>query len=250
MFFHVIASGSKGNATIIKEDDVVILIDMGITLSRLEEGLDEINLKTSDIDIALFTHDHSDHINGLKFIPIKKQYALEGTLPSSGYHILKVFEPFVYKDVVITPIRTSHDAKNPCGYVIESKEAKLVYITDTGVFPQESIPYVLNPTYLILESNHDLKMLYKSNRPIELKKRIASDVGHLCNEDSALLAKDILGKNTKEIVLAHISEECNTPEIALEAYEKIFSYFGLDIKRFNVRVANQYHSLTGGDYEN
>ena len=249
MFYHIIASGSKGNATIIQTKESVILIDMGITFLRLEEGLKEINLTPNDIDIALFTHNHSDHINGLRFIPIKKQYALEGSLPSNGYNLLKLYNPIRFKDVFITPFRTSHDATNPCGYIIENENEKLVYVTDTGLFLDEALEYVKDPNYLIIESNHDLKMLYQSNRPLDLKTRIASDRGHLSNEDSALAAKDIIGPHTKEIVLAHISEECNTPELALEAYQKIFSFFHIDIHNYNVRVANQHYSLSGGHYE-
>ncbi len=246
MLYHIIASGSKGNATIVKHKNTVILIDMGISFSRLEEGLKEINLKAEDIDFALFTHNHSDHINGLRFIPIRKQYALDGSLPSNGYNVLELYQRYHLKDVDIIPIRTSHDASNPCGFIIETAEEKLVYMTDTGIFLDECLSYVSNPTYLILECNHDLKMLYKSNRPLDLKTRIASDHGHLSNEDSALAAKDIVGPRTKEITLAHISEECNTPELALEAYNRIFSFFHLDISKYNIRVANQYVSLTGG----
>ena len=246
MLYHIIASGSKGNATIIRHKNTVILIDMGITFCRLEEGLKEIDLKPEDIDFALFTHNHSDHINGLKFIPIRKQYALDGSLPSRGYNVLELYQKYHLKDVDVTPIRTSHDASNPCGFIIEDETEKLVYITDTGIFLEECLQYVSNPTYLILECNHDLKMLYKSNRPLELKTRIASDRGHLSNEDSALAAKDIIGPKTKDIVLAHISEECNTPELALEAYTKVFSFFHIDMNKYNIRVANQHVSLTGG----
>lgn len=249
MLFNIIASGSKGNATIIKGKSTVILIDMGISFSRLEEGCKEIDVTFEMIDGALFTHNHTDHINGLRFIPIKKQYALEGSLPSNGYNVVSLFNPFIIGEFVITPILTSHDAKNPCGYIIEDKNEKLVYFTDTGMFPEINYHFVKNPDYLIIESNHDIPMLLKTNRPMELKARIMSDAGHLCNEDSALVAKEIIGLKTKEIILAHISEEANTPEIAMKAYKKIFSNFGLDIEKYHLRVANQYKSTIGGQYE-
>ena len=249
MIYNIIASGSKGNATIIKGKNNVILIDMGISFSRLEEGCKEIGITPDDIDAALFTHEHSDHINGLRFIPVRKQYALEGTLPSQGHHVISLFDPFIVGDFVITPIKTSHDAVNPCGYVIEEGKTKLVYFTDTGVFPEINYPFVKNPDYLILECNHDIPMLLKTKRTAELKARILSDVGHLCNEDSALIAKEIIGNKTKEITLAHISEEANTPEVALKAYKKIFDYYRLDMNKYNVRVANQHVSLIGGSDE-
>lgn len=248
MYFHIIASGSKGNATIVVSNKTVLLIDMGITLTRLEEGLSEINLTTNDITGAVFTHDHTDHIGGLKFISPKIMYALEGTLPSSLSHVVNANMPFHIGELEITPIETSHDATNPCAYLIKDKEESLFYMTDTGVFLEQCLPLVKNPTYLIIESNHDIKMLLNTNRPFELKNRIMSDKGHLCNEDSAIAAISIIGDNTKEIVLAHLSEEANTPEVALDAYQKIFNHFGVNIQKYKVRTAWQRQSLTGGNY--
>ena len=246
MYFHIIASGSKGNATIVVSSHTVLLIDMGISLTRLEEGLSEINLTVNDITGALFTHDHTDHIGGLKFISPKIMYALEGTLPSSLSHVVNINQPFKIGDFEITPIETSHDATNPCAYLIKDKEESLFYMTDTGVFLEQCLPLVKNPTYLIIESNHDIRMLLNTNRTFELKNRIMSDKGHLCNEDSAITAISIIGDNTKEIVLAHLSEEANTPETALEAYEKIFAHFHINKDKYLIRCANQWKSLSGG----
>ena len=248
MYFHIIASGSKGNATVVVSNKTVLLIDMGITLTRLEEGLGEINLTLKDITGALFTHNHTDHISGIKFLSPKIMYALEGTLPSSLSNVVFMNKEFKIGDFVITPIETSHDAVNPCAYLIKDKDSSLFYMTDTGVFVEEALPLIKDPTYLIIESNHDIKLLLKTNRPFELKNRIMSDYGHLCNEDSAIAAVSIIGEHTKEIVLAHLSEEANTPETALEAYEKIFKHFGVSIDKYKVRCANQWVSLTGGDY--
>ena len=248
MYFHIIASGSKGNATIIVSNKTVLLIDMGISLSRLEEGLKEINLSKKDITGALFTHNHTDHISGIKFLSPKIMYALEGTLPSSLSNVVCLNKPFTIGDFEITPIETSHDATNPCAYLIKDNCSSLFYMTDTGVFLEECLPLIKNPTYLIIESNHDVKMLLHTNRPFELKNRIMSEKGHLCNEDSAIAAISIIGDDTKEIVLAHLSEEANTPDTALEAYQKIFAHFGIAFDKYTIRCANQWVSLTGGDY--
>lgn len=247
MYFHIIASGSKGNATIIVSNKTVLLIDMGITLTRLEEGLREINLTKKDITGALFTHDHTDHISGIRFLSPKIMYSLEGTLPRLC-NVVSLNKPFVIGDFTITPIETSHDATNPCAYLIKDIDSSLFYMTDTGIFVEESLPLIKDPTYLIIESNHDIRMLLNTNRPFELKNRIMSDHGHLCNEDSAIAAISIAGEHTKEIVLAHLSEEANTPETALEAYDKIFKHFGVSMDKYKVRCANQWVSLTGGDY--
>lgn len=246
MRFNVIASGSKGNATLVVTSSAVILIDLGICLKKLNEGLKEENLCIDDIDIALFTHNHSDHIAGLKYLSPKKLYALEGTLPTDS-NILKDREIFNYKGIEIIPFKVSHDAINPCGYVIIDGNEKLVYMTDTGEFNDDNLDILKDPTYLIIESNHDISLLLKTDRTMELKQRILSSHGHLCNEDSAFAALNIIGPHTKEIVLAHLSEEANTPEVALTAYNKVFKYAHVDIDKFKLRCANQWTSLRGGD---
>ena len=247
MQYNVISSGSKGNATIVTYKNTVILIDMGISLSRLEEGLNEINLSLEDVDAAIFTHDHADHIGGLKFLSPKICYGLEGTLPGSLSNVIELEIPFKVKDVEIIPFQTSHDATNPCGYKLIGGNETLVYMTDTGVFLEHVLPLIKNPTYLIIESNHDIKMLLHTNRTFELKSRIMSDHGHLCNEDSAIAACEIIGDKTKDIVLAHLSEEANTPEMALDAYKRVFAHFNKNFASFNVRCANQHYSLLGGN---
>ncbi len=249
MYFDVISSGSKGNATLVVGKNTVLLIDMGVALTRLEEGLKECNLCKSDISGAIFTHNHADHISGIKFLSPSVMYALEGTLPGSLSHVIELFKPFTIGEFNITPIKTSHDATNPCGFVIKDENEKLVYVTDTGYFVPESIELAKNPNYLIIESNHDIKMLLMTNRTYELKCRIMSEHGHLCNEDSAMAAVELLGPKTKEIVLAHLSEEANTPELALEAYRKVFRYHNININKYTLTCANQHHSVFGGHRE-
>ena len=246
MHFNIIASGSKGNATVVKYKDSAILIDMGISFERLKEGLAELGLSIDKLTGAIFTHDHTDHISGIRFLSPSIMYGLEGTLPSLA-HVVNIYEPFTLGRFQITPIKTSHDAKNPCGFYIMAGGESLVYITDTGTFIEENLTIIKNPTYLILESNHDIKMLLATNRTYELKNRILSDAGHLCNEDSAIAACEIIGKDTKEIILAHLSEEANTPETALAAYQRIFRHFGVDFAKYNIRCAHQHHSLLGGN---
>ncbi len=246
MHFNIIASGSKGNATLVIYKQTVILIDMGISFVRLEEGLSEVGLSFEDIDGAIFTHNHSDHINGIRFLSPKIMYGLKGTL-SSLTNVIELFTPFTIGELEITPIKTSHDAVNPCGFYIKGGNESLVYMTDTGCFLEENLPLIKNPTYLIIESNHDIQMELKTNRSYALKQRILSDEGHLCNEDSAIAACEIIGKDTKEIILAHLSEEANTPELALEAYKKIFKHFNINIDKYNVRCAKQHESTLGGN---
>ena len=250
MFFDVINSGSKGNATVVFTKEATILIDAGIPSCTIEEELNKFNKTLQDIDYVLVTHNHTDHIRNIKAFSPKKIYSLKGTVPGSLSHVIEINTPIVISDFTLTAFPTSHDASNPCGFIIESDNEKLVYMTDTGIYPSSNTRLTKNPTYLIIESNHDIQMLLHTNRPMELIQRIMSDFGHLCNEDSAFAALEIIGDDTKEIVLAHLSEEANTPELALKAYEKVFKYAGKDIKRFNVRCANQHTPLIGGNYEN
>ncbi len=249
MFFDVINSGSKGNATLVFTEGATILIDAGIPIKIIEEELEKFDKNIKDIDIVLITHNHTDHIRSIKSFSPSKIYALERTVPGSLSHVLEVLEPTQILDFTVTAFPTSHDAINPCGFMIESKEEKLVYMTDTGVYLSSNTPIIKNPDYLIIESNHDIQMLLHTNRPMDLIQRILSEYGHLCNEDSAFATLEIIGDKTKEIVLAHLSEEANTPEKALEGYRKVFEYAGKDIHKFNIKCANQHIPLIGGHYE-
>lgn len=249
MFFDIVGSGSKGNATLVFSNKTTILIDMGLPLERLEVELDKFNKSIKDIDAILITHNHSDHYRSLKSFSPKKMYALEGTIPGSLSNVINVFESFTIGDIKITAFPTSHDASNPCGYMLESEEERLVYMTDTGVYLSSNTPYIKNPTYLVIESNHDIQMLLHTHRPMELIQRIMSEYGHLCNEDSAFATLEIIGENTKQIILAHLSEEANEPRVALEAYKKVFAYKGVDISRYDLKCANQWEPLIGGNYE-
>ena len=250
MFFDIIGSGSKGNATLVFSNKTTLLIDIGLPLEKVKEELSKFNKTIKDIDGILITHDHSDHYRSLKSFSPKKMYALEGTIPGSLSNVAKELTSFMIGDIKITPFPTSHDATNPCGYMLENEGEKLVYMTDTGVYLSSSTSLIKNPTYLIIESNHDIQMLLHTNRPLVLIQRIMSDHGHLCNEDSAFATLEIIGDNTKEIILAHLSEEANDPEVALSAYKKIFAYKHINIDKYKVRCANQWVPLIGGNYDN
>lgn len=249
MHFIIVGSGSKGNATILFSHGTTILIDLGLPLIRVKEGLSLINKNIKDVDGIIYTHEHADHINGLKSFSPKIMYATDGTLPTSLSNRVNYYESFKIKNLTITPFPTSHDAKKPCGYVIDDGEEKMVYFTDTGVFIEEALPILINPNYLIIESNHDITKLMQTNRPMNLKQRILGSHGHLCNEDSAFAATRIVGDKTKEVILAHLSEEANTPELALDAYRNVFNYCGLLFDRYNVRCAPQWTYMEGGNLD-
>ena len=246
MRFYILASGSKGNATLLEHDNRVLLIDMGITLSRLKEELGHIGYRFDDIEAVLFTHEHSDHASGAKFFKEEKLYATEGTFGGTKYNIIKPYEKLSLIGLEITPLSTSHDAYAPIGFLFENNPERLVYMTDTGFISEKNLEVMRNADYYIIESNHNIKMLLRTNRPADLKQRILSDVGHLSNEDSALYISEVIGERTKEVILAHLSEEANNDQTALEAYNRILKKRFVNLDKIHIRCAKQWSMIQGG----
>jgi Metal-dependent hydrolases of the beta-lactamase superfamily I len=128
-------------------------------------------------------------------------------------------------------------------------DKKIIYITDTGYISKKNASYMVDADYYIIESNHDIEMLMKTNRPMFLKNRILSDYGHLSNDDSAMIISRLLGPSTKEIVLAHLSQEANTKELALNTYHRIFNQNNIELKNIKIKVASQIDVVYGGDFD-
>lgn len=244
--FVVVGSGSKGNATLLFDEETLIQIDMGLPMRRITAALESIKKNKSDLQGILITHEHTDHIKNLSMykgkVPI---YASKGTIDYFDHEVVP-FDSFEIGTLSVIPFMTSHDAANPVGYVVISGKTKLVYLTDSGYIPEESLDYLKDADYYIMESNHDLKMLMKSNRPAVLKRRIKGDEGHLSNVDSAIYLSELVGPKTKEIYLAHLSEECNLPELALEAYRKTFKKKEVPYD-INIICLKQNEAVRGGD---
>lgn len=243
-----IASGSKGNATLIYNDDTLILLDMGVPKYLLLDALSKINRDYSDIQGVLITHEHSDHVKTLNLLhddfPV---YSGPNVVIASNHIDVFPEEAINIGSMLIYPIQASHDAEFPLGYVFYSESEKLVYLTDTGVVLESVLPYIHNADYFIFESNHDVKMLETSGRPKVLIERIKGKKGHLSNRDSALALSMLVGPATKAIYLAHLSEECNTPELALDTYKNVFEekHIGFDFE--NIHVLSQRRMSLGGD---
>lgn len=237
---YILASGSKGNATLIFDGKTNILIDFGISKKSIDEKLVKFGKNFAEINYFLFTHAHSDHIKFYEDAPIEKRFSLEGVVELRKENILYLYETVTMGDFKVTPIRASHDANPTCGYLIENGEDDLVYLTDTGLIKKRVLNYIRNRKYYIIESNHDVEMLVNSGRPALLIQRILSQKGHLSNEDSAFYMTGLVGERTEKIILAHLSEECNTPEKALETYRKIFELKDIDFNKYDVRCAYQH----------
>lgn len=247
MKIKVLASGSKGNCTLIQTDKLNILIDIGITYQYLSNELNEINLTPKDIDYVLITHTHNDHIKGLASLVKKtnlRVYAIEEMLeelykkiPSDNIFIYE--NPLELGDLKIDLIRISHDVEG-VGFIIENKKESLVYITDTGYINKKYLPLIKNKTVYIIESNHDEEMLMEGPYPYILKQRVISDKGHLSNNTVANYLLEVVGENTKYIVLAHISEKNNTEELALNTTKNLLEENNI---HKNIIIAKQYESL-------
>lgn len=220
MKFEVLSSGSKGNTTFISTNETKILIDCGNTCKYVCEKLKSININPNELDAIFITHTHKDHISGLKVFLHKyniKVYLTEKMLSDlpyiENYELINT-DAILIKDMKIEMIKTSHDAPDARGYIINSNNKSIVYITDTGYINNKYHSMLEDKDVYIFESNHDVELLNNSSYPFALRKRILSDKGHLSNHDSSMYLSKFIGNNTKYILLAHLSEENNTPLLA------------------------------------
>jgi phosphoribosyl 1,2-cyclic phosphodiesterase len=247
MEFHVLASGSKGNATFIYEDGCGILIDCGIARKQLLFKLKNLGFSETDITYVFLTHDHYDHNKNIHIFNQDIVFTSRNNIDDiDDYHTLIPYEHRQFGIFDVLTLKTSHDASDPIGFIFSTQET-LLYMTDTGYVSQKNRKYMHNLDYYIIESNHDIEMLMNTKRPLFLKNRILNDKGHLNNEYSAKLMSELIGDKTKEIVLAHLSQEANTPEKAMETYLKIFQEQNISFK--NIKIASQVNVVSGGKHE-
>lgn len=242
MKFKVIASGSKGNCTVIITDQAKIIIDMGISYLTLKKCLEEDSLSLDQFTGILITHCHKDHISGLA--SLLKHTKLKAYIPEKMYDSLKevlekdkcifIDDNFTIENLNIELIHTSHDAPASVGYIIESNNKNIVYVTDTGYINRKYLIKMKEKDCYIIESNHDEKMLMDGPYPRFLKERVISDKGHLSNTTTSKYLQKIIGKNTKTIVLAHLSETNNTESLALETTKEALN------SNLNIIVAKQH----------
>ena len=247
MLVSVLASGSKGNSTLIQTKTANFLIDAGSNAKNINEKLKENNLTLNDINYILISHTHADHTSALKVITNKYKPTIILSEPMyNDLPFLKDYDNVMFlKDnlildnVVIENIKTSHDASDSRGYIITEGSSSVVQITDTGYLNQKYFEKLKNKNLYIMESNHNLEMLMNGRYPKWLKARVASDVGHLSNESSAFYLSKLIGNNTKKVILAHLSEENNTPEIALETLKKELLQNNIEFTNFEAAKQNE-----------
>lgn len=231
MQLYSIASGSSGNCIYVGEEDKGILIDVGISMKRVKAGLEEQKLSLDQIQAIFITHEHTDHISGLgpvlrKFpIPV---YATADTIRAIWekanmnnispdlFHRISPEEELETGDMVVRPFSISHDAADPVCYTVEKEGKRIGVATDMGTYNDTIIEHLAQCDSLLLEANHDINMLQVGPYPYSLKMRILGDKGHLSNDASARLIKEILHPDLQHISLGHLSRENNFPDLAYQ----------------------------------
>ena len=227
-----IASGSSGNCICVGDDNTHVLIDAGISGKRIEAGLNEIDLKTAEMQGILITHEHIDHIQGLGVLA--RRYGLPiyatqatvdailhtksvGKIEEELFRVIKPGEEFGIGDLIFKPLPISHDAADPVAYKVWNNESTMAVVTDLGTYDQSLIDELQGLDALLLEANHDVNMLQMGIYPYPLKQRILGDRGHLSNERSGQLLCNLLHDDFKSVILGHLSKENNYEKLAYEA---------------------------------
>ena len=258
---HIFYSGSKGNSTFVSDGETSFLIDAGGTLKSIRENLARVGSSLEDLSAIFITHEHTDHTKAL--FTIMKKYDIRvftslGTARAictpnrpeemeSAMRIAKNImtvkgeKSYEIGSFVFRTVTASHDSAEPLGFVFHSTkdEKALGYVTDTGIVTSEMREALSGVKNIIIESNHDTEMLRTGPYPEYLKVRIASDKGHLSNADSSAFIRDLAESGARSFVLAHLSEENNTPTRAFESAKEALS----GVEGARVLVANAYSSV-------
>lgn len=238
--FSPLFSGSSGNSTYVGCDDAHILVDAGVSGTRVTQELARIGVNPACLNAILVTHEHSDHIKGIGILSRKFDlpvYATEGTwramydkVGAMAERNRRVFQPgqdFYIGSIDITPFSTPHDAAQPVGYTFEVGGAKLSIATDLGSIRDSWLKYIVGSDAVILESNFDPDMLQTGRYPYELKRRIMGRHGHLSNDDAGEVAAELVKSGARQIILGHLSKENNYPELAMKCCEMALQQAGL-----------------------
>lgn len=231
-------SSSRGNSYYIKGNDEAILVDAGRNCKQIELSLLQNEIDTRSIKAVFVTHEHTDHCSALKVfakrydLPI---YASKGTLEAlvnggkvdKNARLVEIQDEVTLGDTLIKRVATSHDATESCGYHITTADGrKCAVVTDTGFLTSDALTALKNSNAVVIESNHDVDMLKRGPYPYILKQRVLSMTGHLSNVDCAKVLPQLVESGVTHFVLSHLSQENNTPRIALDTSVATLNTFG------------------------
>jgi phosphoribosyl 1,2-cyclic phosphodiesterase len=242
----VLASGSKGNSIYVATPGVRLLIDAGLSAREIERRLERIGARAEDLDAVVITHEHRDHVSGLG--PLSRRYRLpvflnratRRSLPDQVGDLTDCVEfttgrSFSVVDLTIHPFSLSHDAADPVGLTLVNGESKVGICIDLGKATRLVHHQLQECRVLLLEANHDVRMLTRGPYPWSVKQRIRSPSGHLSNEEARELLDRVRGAALERVILAHLSEVNNRPETVLEAFAEV-----RHLGRLRLTVASQH----------
>jgi phosphoribosyl 1,2-cyclic phosphodiesterase len=230
MQFSSLGSGSKGNGTLIRNDDCMLLVDCGFTLKQTLKRLARLSVSADQLDAIIVTHEHGDHLGGVGPLARKYQlpvYMTPGTYRSRNIGVLpdvvliKNYQPFSIKSINVTPVAVPHDASEPAQFVFEVNDLRLGILTDLGSITPHVEMHYQSCDGLVLEANHDSLMLASGAYPASLKERVGGPWGHLNNRQAAEFLTRVDRSKLKQLVVAHISHQNNTLALAQEAFADI-----------------------------
>ncbi|AMX03239.1 MBL fold metallo-hydrolase [Microbulbifer thermotolerans] len=224
--FASLGSGSKGNGTLVASGGHCLLVDCGFTIKETERRMARLGVSPADLSAILVTHEHSDHLSGVA--PLARKYKLPvyltpGTLRARDIgvlpevHLIEGHQPFAVADIQVTPVAVPHDAREAAQFVFRCRGSSLGLLTDLGTVTPHVESHFGACDALVLEANHDPRMLAQGPYPPSLKRRVGGAYGHLSNQQAAGFLERVGAEQLQHLVVAHISEKNNTLELAREA---------------------------------
>lgn len=233
MRFSVLASGSRANCSFIEAGGARFLVDCGLSGKQVELRLGSLGISADSLDALIVTHEHRDHIHGISVLSRRYRlpvYCNEAVVDMLGaVHGLELFatgDRFSIADTILHPFRIVHDAVDPVGFEITAEGLKLTHVTDLGRVTPLVRDALAGANAIVLESNYDRELLQICDYPWELKQRIASSHGHLGNIEAAACLREMIHSELTQVVLAHLSENSNTPEAALTTVQRALEPLG------------------------
>jgi phosphoribosyl 1,2-cyclic phosphodiesterase len=246
----ILGSGSNGNCAYVETAETRILVDAGFSLRQIRQRLATIGRAPENLTGILITHEHSDHIQGLPALWEKLRipvYCNRPTHEATEYQLKTKFDcrifttgaSFEIGDILVETFSIPHDAQDPVGFLLRTATASIGFATDLGHFTRLVGERVRHANALVLESNHDVKMLQDCpRRPWSLKQRILGRHGHLSNEAAADAAQDIMSAELRHLYLGHLSRECNKPELAQRVMAERLQKIGATHVRLELTAQN------------
>jgi len=245
----VLASGSSGNAIYVASEKTRLLVDAGLSAKQIALRLEEIGVPVESLNGICVSHEHGDHINGLRVLQKRHGvdiYANAGTFQGIQRQVksdeikVKIFQTgsaFHIGNISIEPFSVPHDAYEPVGFRLQTQSCAVGIVTDLGMTTTLVREKLKGCNALVIEANHDEDLLQEAARPWSLKQRIRSRQGHLSNIDAAQLIVESASENLEHVFLFHLSSDCNTPEIALQTISSQLRLDGWDA--INLEITHQ-----------